>query len=452
MAKKAAKRGKTRSKKARKKAAKKSAKKAAKVIRRKKTAKVRRKAAKKTARKAAKKKTVRRPKAAKRKAAKKTARRPKPAKKAAKPKRPAKAAPKAPRPVASAPVPAPVAPKPMVPASVPKSAEPGRSIDVRESRPRPVAPSPQPKPTPSPQPSPQVEANYVAGRYDTSVERYYSMLARNTPESHRLGTHQVDKILAANPKDVVALAEKAHDIVNNWRNDCLSEETVKECQMEFLTGDPFACAIKWAERSIDAAKAQGLSSPYGYWARAYAYKYQKRQPESQADYKTALSFPPRAFINHVGRRRKDLLVEWLEGLVYWARKDQIQKLIDKIDTDAPAGPGKQEGWINWVKCFALHLVGKYEASNALYPDHVPEDKDVHLIIAANQARQGHEQLRQLHRKLFLEKDGNANWSAAKEIERSPFIDKSMRDFWFESVEMALRAPAAAPSAAPTQSI
>jgi len=275
------------------------------------------------------------------------------------------------------------------------------------------------------------------------------MLARNTPESHRLGTQQVNKILAANSKDVVALAEKAHDVVNNWRNDCLSEETIKECQMEFLTGDPFACAIKWAERSIDAAKAQGISSPYGYWARAYAYKYQRRQPDSQADYKTALSFPPKAFINHVGRRRKDLLVEWLEGLVYWARKDQIQKLIDKIDTDAPAGPGKQEGWINWVKCFALHLVGKYEASNALYPDHVPDDKDLHLIIAANQARQGHEQLRQLHRKLFLEKDGNAGWSAAKEIERSPFIDKSMRDFWFESVEMALRAPA---SAVPTQSL
>lgn len=313
---------------------------------------------------------------------------------------------------------------------------------------RPVPPSP-PKPTPQPA---QPEANYVTGRYDTNVERYYSMLAKNTPESHRLGTMQVDRILAGNPKDIVALAEKSHDIVNNWRNDCLSEESIKECQIEFATGDPFTCAIKWAERSIDTAKALGVSSPYGYWARAYAYKYQKHPAESAADYKTALSFPPKAFIDHIGRRRKDLVVEWLEGLIYWARKDQIQKLIDKIDTDAPANPGKHEGWINWVKCFGLHLVGKYEQSNALYPDRVPEDKDVHLIIAANQARQGHEQLRQLHRKLFLEKDGNANWSAAKEIERSPFVDKAMRDFWLESVEMALRAPASAPSASPTQSI
>jgi len=70
---------------------------------------------------------------------------------------------------------------------------------------------------------------------------------------------------------------------------------------------------------------------------------------------------------------------------------------------------------------------------------------VNLIIAANHARLGHEDQRQLHRKLFLEKAGNANWSAAKEIERSPFADKAMRDFWHESVDKALRAPLAAPA-------
>ena len=43
-------------------------------------------------------------------------------------------------------------------------------------------------------------------------------------------------------------------------------------------------------------------------------------------------------------------------------------------------------------------------------------------------------------------------SAAKEIERSPFIDKGLRDFWFESVDRALRAPSVAPSAAPAPSI
>jgi hypothetical protein len=477
MAKTAAKRGKTRSKKAGKKAAKKSAKKAVKIVTRRKTAKARRKAANKTTRKAAKKS------ASGRKTAKKAAPRPKAAKKAAKtkPVRAAKptapaasipVAPAAPKPTApAAPIPAPPAApkpaKPITPAAAPKAAtptvasaaprpsQPRRGIDVREAPRQPVAPSAQPGPEskpelkPQPGPQPQPEPTFLAGHFDPSIDRYYSMLARNTPESHRLGTLQIDRILAANPKDIVALAEKAHDIVNSWRNDVLSPETIKECQMEFVTGDPFACAHKWAQRSIDAANAQGIASPYGHWARAYIYKYQKQPNQSVADYKTALGLPAKAFIGHVGRRRKDLIVEWLEGLIYWAKREQLQKVLDKIDSDVPPGAGKLEAWINWVKCFALHLSGKFEASNALYPDHLPDDRDVNLIIAANHARLGHEDRRQLHRKLFLEKDGNANWSAAKEIERSPFADRSMRDFWYESVEKALRAPVAAPSAAPT---
>jgi hypothetical protein len=435
-----------------------------------KLAKLARKAARKVAKKAAKKAAKRKPakKAAKKvvrrktvkKATKKAVRRPKTAKKAAKkatkPKRPVKAAPKtakpaAPvaqlkpvptaKPVAPAPTARPTAPapKPAAPSSA-KASEPGRGTDARPGQQRPVPPSPQPKP--QPRPEPKQEVTFLTGHFDATIERYYSMLAKNTPESHRLGTLQVDRILAGNPRDIVALAEKSHDVINNWRNDVLSEETIRECQVEFLTGDPFTCALKWAQRSIDAANAQGISSPYGHWARAYAYKYQRQPNQSAADYKTALAFPPKAFINHVGRRRKDLLVEWLEGLVYWARQDQLQKLIDKLESDAPVGAGKLETWINWVKCFALHLTGKFEASNALYPDYLPDDADVNLIIAANHARLGHEDRRQLHRKLFLEKDGNATWSAAKEIERSPFADKAMRDFWYESVDKALRAPGA----------
>jgi len=299
---------------------------------------------------------------------------------------------------------------------------------------------------------PQAESKFLTpADFDPGIERYYTMLAQNTPESHRLGTLQVDRILAANPKDIVALAEKAHDIVNNWRNDVLSQETIKECQIEFATGDPFACAHKWAERSIDAAKAKGISSPYGYWAKAYASKYQRQPNQSVAEYKSALDLPAKAFIGHIGRRRKDLIAERFEALVYWAKKEQLEKIVERIDTDVPPGAGKAEAWINWVKCFALHLLGKFEASNALYPDYLPDDRDVNLIIAANYARLGREDLRQLHRKLFMEKDGNANWSAAKEIERSPFADKAMRDFWHESVDKALRAPAS-PSATPAPSI
>lgn len=484
MAKKKSKRDKKRSKKDRKKSAEKAARKATKSLKQKsakargktarkaakKTAKKaarRPKAAKKTARKAARK-VARRPKAATKKSAKKAAKRPRAAKpksrvkaapKAAKPRSPApkSPAPKAAKPVApvAAPiVPRPVAPKPIAPLAAPPAPKP-----VAPAAPKPMAPVAAPKPSvpskpdvrpiPAPPPTPappKPEVTFItAGHFDPGIERYYSMLAQNTRESHRLGTLQVDRILAANPKDMVALAEKAHDIVNNWRNDVLSEETIKECQLEFATGDPFACAHKWAQRSIDAGNARGIANPYGYWARAYIHKYERKANQSAADYKTALSFPPKAFIGHVGRRRKDLIVEWLEGLVYWARQDQLQKIVDKIDSDAPAGAGKLEGWINWVKCFALHLGGRFDASNALYPDYLPDDRDVNLIIAANHARLGHEDLRQLHRKLFLEKDGNANWSAAKEIERSPFADKAMRDFWYESVDRALRAPSAAPA-------
>jgi hypothetical protein len=468
MAKKKSKRDKKRSKKDRKKSAEKAARKATKSLKQK-SAKARRKTAKKAAKKA-----VKRPKAAKktaRKAAKKVARRPKSAKKktarkavkrpkAAKPKSRVKAAPKAAKPKSPAPsaakpiapVATPAAPKPIAPAaapSAPRPVAPAAKPAVPVAAPKPSVPSkpdvrpiPAPPPTPAP---PKPEVTFIAGHFDPGIERYYSMLAQNTPESHRLGTLQVDRILATNPKDMVALAEKAHDIVNNWRNDVLSEETIKECQLEFATGDPFACAHKWAQRSIDSGNARGIANPYGYWARAYVHKYERKANQSAADYKTALSFPPKAFIGHVGRRRKDLIVEWLEGLVYWARQDQLQRIVDKIDSDAPAGAGKLEGWINWVKCFALHLAGKFDASNALYPDYLPDDRDVNLIIAANHARLGHEDQRQLHRKLFLEKAGNANWSAAKEIERSPFTDKAMRDFWHESVDKALRAPSAAPA-------
>jgi len=434
-----------REKKGREKEAKKLAKLARKAAR--KAAKKTKKAAKrKAAIKVVRRKTARKParKAAKRPSRPKTAK--KTAKKAAKPRRSAKKpAPKTAKPAAPArqPKPAPAAtpaapaPRPVAPPA--KAGEPGRSIDAREGQRKPVTPTPQPKP----EPKPRQEVAFLTGHFDATIERYYGMVAKNTRESHRLGTLQVDRILAGNPRDIVALAEKSHDVINNWRNDFLSEETIRECQVEFSTGDPFTCALKWAQRSIDAATAQGISSPYGYWARAYACKYQRQPNQSAADYKTALSFPPRAFINHVGRRRKDLLVEWLEGLVYWARQDQLQKLIDKLESDAPVGAGKLEAWINWVKCFALHLAGRFDASNALYPDYLPDDVDVNLIIAANHARLGHEDRRQLHRRLFLEKDGNASWSAPKEIERSPFADKAMRDFWYESVEKALRAPDAA---------
>ena len=459
MAKKKSKRDKKRSKKDREKEAKNAARKAARELKR----KAGKKAAKKTAKKA-----VKRPKAAKKKTAKKAAKktvRRKAAKKAVRPKaakktpRPKTAKPKravTKRPVEAAKPIAPAAPKstpPTAPAAAPKPAQP--TIIAAPPKPsapsqqRPVTPSVPPKPQPAPQP--QSEPTLLAGHFDPGIDRYYSMVAQNTPELHRLGTLQIDRILAANPKDIVAQAEKAHDIVNNWRNDVLSEETIRECQIEFSTGDPFACAHKWAQRSIETAKAQGVTSPYGHWARAYIYKYQKQPNQSSADYKTALALPPKAFVGHVGRRRKDLIAEWLEALVYWAKREQLQKVIDKIDSDVPPGAGKLEAWINWVKCFALHLLGRFEASNALYPDYLPDDRDVNLIIAANHARLGREDLRQLHRKLFLEKAGNANWSAAKEIERSPFADRALRDFWFESVDKALRPPAA-PSAAPTPSI
>lgn len=433
MAKTAAKRGKTRSKKARKKAAKKSARKTAKVVRRK--TKVRRKtagrrkvarktakrAARKTTRKAAKKKTTRR------KAVKKTAPRRKAAKKAVRrppkaPKGAAKKAAKTKRPVPSA--------KPVAkPAPTPTFGDPNKGIVRPESR-KPAAPAPQPKPA-------APTATFLEGRFEAGIERYYTMLAQNTPEAHRLGTAQLDKILAANPKDIMALSEKGHDLVNNWRNGVLSPDSVRECQATFGTDDIFASALRWAQRSIASSNSQNIANPHGYWVKAYVYKYQGEAKLSAENYKIARSYPARAFIDRAGRRKKDLDADLIESLVYWGKREQLQMLVDKIDKELQPAPGKAEAWFNWVKCFALHLLGRFEVSNALYPEHVPSDPDVSLIIAANHARLGNEGERQVHRRLFLEKDGNADWSADKEIERSPFADASMRDFWHESVRRAL---------------
>jgi hypothetical protein len=433
MAKKAAKRGKTRSRKARKKVAGKSARKTAKVVRR----KVRRKAAKKTAkraarkttRKAAKKKTARRKGAKKaaprRKAAKKTVRRlPKrAAKKAAKTKRPAPrtgTVAKPPRPAASQPV------------HTPTFGDPGRGTPEPQ---KPAAPAPQPRPSAPSQ-------TFLAGHFDPGIERYYTMLAQNTPEAHRLGTAHLDKILAANPKDIMALSEKGHDLVNNWRNGVLSPDAVKECKETFGTDDIFAAALRWAQRSIASSNSQNIANPHGYWVKAYAYKYQGEPKLSAENYRIARSYPARAFLDRTGRRKKDLDADLIESLIYWAKPEQLRTLVDKIEKELQPAPGKAEAWMNWVKCFALHLMRQFEVSNALYPDQLPADPDVNLIIAANHARLGNESQRQFHRRLFLEKDGNGDWSADKEIERSPFVDKGLRDFWHESVRRALQAEGA----------
>jgi hypothetical protein len=427
MAKKKPKRDKKRSKKAGDKAAEKAARKAEKL--RRKAARARRKSAKKTAKKA-KKGPSKRPKsakkAAKKKAAKKTARR-KVAKKAAKKtvRRPKAAKPKRPK------APGKAVAKPKRPAAPPKAAP--------KPQPAPTEPAPQPTPAvAAPQPKPATPtATFLQGHFDPGIERYYTMLAQNTPEAHRLGTAQLDKILAANPKDIMALSEKGHDLVNNWRNGVLSPESVKECQDTFGTDDIFASALRWAQRSIASSNSQSVANPHGYWVKAYAYKYQGEPKLSAENYRIARSYPARAFIDRAGRRKKDLDADLIESLIYWAKPEQLRTLVDKIDKEVQPAPGKAEAWINWVKCFALHLMGQFEVSNALYPDSLPADPDVNLIIAANHARLGNEAQRQFHRRLFLEKDGNRDWSAEKEIERSPFVDKGLRDFWHESVRRAL---------------
>lgn len=427
MAKKAAKRGKGRSGKTRAQSGKKAAKPA-----RRKTAKPRRKADKPVS-----KTTKKPPRSTAKKPGKKAPERAKAPVKAIPPRSVEKPVEKpAQKPAKTGPAEAPKqAAKTTGPALPPAAQRGGEGGRPRPSV-RPTAPRQQSQPQPR-----------GAGKVDNRIYRYFAMVAQNTPEAYRLGARQLDAILAEDPENYLALAERAHSLINHWRNGASPDSDLDRCRAECGTADTFACALRLADRSIAASEAQNVDNPYGYWAKAYAYKYQRDRNRAVENYRIALSFDRSVFVT---RPKKHLRVEFIEGRIYWANRGGLRALVQELDhSDNRPDPTAKDKWLNWVRCFALHLLGDFAASVGLYPDRLPTDEDVSLILAASYARMSGElnaQQRRYHRDRFLNKDGGGNleWNAELEIERSPFADQAMRDFWQRSVELAL-APDAATS-------
>lgn len=268
----------------------------------------------------------------------------------------------------------------------------------------------------------------------TYLERYHALLAKNTALTNRQAISLVSRIISEDERDIFATAEKAYAMIHAWRNGDAPAEAIEECSPIVGSSDLFACAHHWARKAIALAGERGVDNPYGYWAEAYVYKYEREPHLSAFYYSLALGMPPAEY-DQPRRKRRHLIAEWAESQVYWLSRDELPRLVSVLDADPPTEAA--EHWMNWIKCFALHLCGRYAESNKLYPAKLPKDADVSLIIAANYARLGDETKRREHRQRFLQKEENARWSADVERERSPFVDPASDFFWHESVTRAL---------------
>jgi hypothetical protein len=259
---------------------------------------------------------------------------------------------------------------------------------------------------------------------DPRTENVIKFLAINTPDSLSRASALLDVIIGDNEISIYEMALKGYMLVNSWRNGI--DEVAPE--------DVFEQGRTWAQGSIAAATQNSIDSPYGDWVMAYVLKYEGRPQLSAFHYQLAMNYDEGAFLDDPLRKRKHLIGEWTESQLYWLKQDELGSLVDVLDFDPPDA---DESWMNWVKCFAYHMMGDYDASNALYPDQLPSDVDVSLIIAANHARLGNEKDRQDHRDRFQSKSGNELWTVAMEMDRSPFVDDESRSYWEESVILAL---------------
>jgi hypothetical protein len=253
------------------------------------------------------------------------------------------------------------------------------------------------------------------------LSRYFKLVLKNTPRS--LG--RAARLVRTFTDTPVTATEKAYLLVVSWRNGVESDMT--ECTNEFGVSDPLVCAHGWADRAIELDP----QSPYGYWAKAYVYKYQ-REALSSAFYYQLAAHRKSGFT--AARKWKHCVVDWAESQVYWLPQSSLSNLIAIIDAHAPSGLA--ERWINWVKCFALHMMNDYTNSNALYSS-LPPDEDTSLIMAANYYRLGNNAQRVVHKNRFLSKAGNDGWTAGRERLSSPFADPISDAFWYESVTGAL---------------
>jgi hypothetical protein len=247
--------------------------------------------------------------------------------------------------------------------------------------------------------------------------RYYKLVLMNTPRS----LARASRLVRTFTETPITAMEKAYLLVVNWRNGVESDMT--ECVNEFGVSKPLECALGWADKAIQLDP----DSPYGYWAKAYAYKYQ-REPASSACYYQLAAYRKAGF--SAPRKWKHFVVDWVESQVYWLPQSSLPTLIPIIDEHLP--DNLPERWINWVKCFALHMMGDFSNSIALYPS-LPPDRDTSLIMAANYYRLGNNGQRVAHRDRFRAKPGNGGWTADIERLGSPFVDPDSNSFWYKSV-------------------
>jgi tetratricopeptide (TPR) repeat protein len=260
------------------------------------------------------------------------------------------------------------------------------------------------------------------------------LLHTNTPQALQAALPIANGLLRDDPKNTHVMARKSYLVAQDWRCGYDTKEFSADCRNHVGKRNGLDGAIAWAERAIDMDPA----SPYGYWALGYGLKYKRDYGGSANAYAIALSKAPAAFTDITASRRH-LIIEWVESQIYWDNGglanflpvfDEYQKLQ------------KRDLWVNWVKSFLLHQLRRYKDAIAALPD-LPEDGDVHLMLAASYARLGKssEKQRILHRDRFRAKPGRENWTAKDERDRDAFLvtkgGNPARDHWTESCRLAL---------------
>lgn len=252
--------------------------------------------------------------------------------------------------------------------------------------------------------------------------RFYKLVAQNNPASLMMA----EKILIVTGYNPVTAAEQAYLLVHKWRNGVVPD--MSECVSNFGTGDLFECAHAWADLSIKLSTDAGKKAPYGYWAKAYVYKYQRKATVSAMYYQLAALYKA-AWPNN-GRPFKHFALDWVESQVYWLSQGDLAALVEVIEDNKPSSAA--ERWLNWVAAFAYHMMGEYQDSLDLFPN-LPNDEDTSLLMAANCFRLGKDADRIAHKKRFFDKQSNVGWDADKEDQASPFIEDVSRQFWYGSV-------------------
>jgi tetratricopeptide (TPR) repeat protein len=260
------------------------------------------------------------------------------------------------------------------------------------------------------------------------------LLQKNTPAALQEALPVANGLLKDDPRNTHYIARKSYLVAQDWRCGYDTKAFSADCKSHVGKRNGLDGAIAWAERAIDLEP----SSPYGYWALGYALKYKRDFANSANAYAVALSKPPTAFTDITASRRH-LVIEWVESQIYWDNGglanfvsvfDEYQKLQ------------KRDLWINWVKSFLLHQLRRYKDAVAALPD-LPQDGDVHLMLAASYARLGrsYEKQRIMHRDLFRKKPGREKWTAQDERERDAFLvmkgGNPARDHLTESCKLAL---------------